>query len=553
METGQNNSSAPERPHIAAFVVVSDTDKHLLSVALHDLRHQRDVRLDIIVLDRTTDGGLPEGEHTVVRLGPDATVGDAHRAGLNHTRASFIAWHVLGVRNLPNRIHIQWTHLIANRDISMITTNLVLTDESGRIVALANPAEAGDAPTPLWQGGVLLRRAALARIGRSADLPVQLFLLMRLRAHDRVLHVAEPLCVAQESDFSALRRKSLDEAMAIKRINPPVAPRAEISVVVAVNGSPSGVRRLLASLAVQDIDPVRFELCLIDAGTSPNLTELLQGVELPYRFRLYDVGDCGLAAARNIGIQAARGDLIVFFDGRTTLEPDNLGRHLSRHKKSSAARSVMGPVVLQSAGINSSLTLLSETTSVASLCPEMRPGESYRGQAFTSSNLSIPRAALLRIGGFDASFSGQGAEDLELGMRLERALGMSIVFDPDVRATRLQPIALGELIARQRALGWCTQRMARKHDDPSILLGGQTEQSLDNFWSGVESALAKSGDERETLSTQVMALCAREDSHGQGPRFVDEVRPMLERLCALEFGRGLLAARKGVSITALVA
>jgi hypothetical protein len=552
MEPTNTTPNSTEIPQIAAFVQVTDADRHLLPVALHDLSHQRDVQLDIIVLDRTTEGGLAEGDHIVVRLGPDASCGDAHRAGLNHTRAVFIAWHVLGVRNLPTRIHIQWQQLSSDARISMVTSNLVLTDEAGRIVALANPDQARDAPTPMWQGSVLVRRAALARIGRSADLPVELFLLMRLRSHKAVAHVAEPLCVAQESVFSAQRRQSLTDALAIKRVIPPIAPRPEITVIVTVSGPPIGIRRLLASLAVQELDTSRFEVCIIDAGADPILSEVLAGVELPYRLRMFEVGICGPAEARNIAIQAARGELLVFFDASTQPASDNLRRHLARHRKGTIPRSVVGPIALTGNSPDTSFTLLAETTNVASLRPEMRPGETYRGQAFSSSNLSIPRASLLRIGGFDTAFSGQGAEDVEIGLRLERALGMSVIFDPDIRATRSVPVDLQEIIDRQRALGWCTHRMARKHDDPTILFGGQNPLPLDQFWTVVKDEVQNSGDEAERLMARVLTLCDHERAHDEGPRYVEEVRPLLERICALEFGRGLLGARAGLPIEAVV-
>jgi hypothetical protein len=273
-----STSSDQPLPQIAAFVQVLEGQQALLPMGLYDLRHQRDVDLQIVVLDRTAAGGLQAEGATLVRLGPSITVGEAHRAGLNHTRAKIIAWHLLGVRTLPTRMKLQWEQLDQDESLAMVTTNLVLTDPKGRIVALADPKKALEAPTPLWQSGVMIRRAALARIGRSGDLPVELFLYNRLRSHGRCGHIAEPICIAEESRFESLRRQSLTDAAAVQRIHPPIAPRPDVTVVATATSSAAGVRRMLAALATQDLSPTRFEVLLLDTGAIPGIRVALSGI-----------------------------------------------------------------------------------------------------------------------------------------------------------------------------------------------------------------------------------------------------------------------------------
>jgi len=488
----------------------------------------------------------------VVRLGPSISVGEAHRAGLNHTRASIIAWHLLGVRNLPTRMRIQWEQLQQDEGIALLTTNLVLTDRSGRIVAMADPKKALDAPTPLWQSGVMIRRPALARIGRSSDLPVELFLYSRLRAHGRTGHIAEPICVVDESRFQALQRQSLSDAAAVQRVHPPVAPPPEISVIATATGTAAGVRRMLAALASQDLQPGRFEVLLVDAGTIPGLAVCLQGIEVPFSMDIIPAQPAGLCVTRNTALQLAQGEVLVFMGGDLQPAPDNLRRHLDRHREGGAPRSIVGEVVLKDTPIPDSISHLIETTSIASVRPEMRAGASYRGQAFSCANLSIRREHIMRIGGFDAAFSGQGAEDVEIGLRLERALGMSVVFDPEIRATRRDPMDILAVIQRHRALGWCTQRMARKHDDPTILFGGIEPPPLADFWSAIQDEVIDCGDEVDRLIARIRTLCESERARGDGPRYVEEIEPMLQRLCALEFGRGLLGGRAGMPLDAIV-
>jgi hypothetical protein len=152
-------------------------------------------------------------------------MGDALHAGLQATPADLIALCIPGVRMLPKRLLRQRAELSINRHIDMVSSNLVLVDEQGRLVAEANPDKADEAPTPFWQAGTMIRRAALGRVGRSADLPVELFLYFKLRSSGRILHMEEAFSVIDEAVFSQAIDGSIKEALAIRKVSPPILPR----------------------------------------------------------------------------------------------------------------------------------------------------------------------------------------------------------------------------------------------------------------------------------------------------------------------------------------
>jgi len=160
-------------------------------------------------------------------LGPDTSYGEAIHAGLKKSPSELIALGIAGIRMLPNRLVRQRTDLSINQHIDMVTSNLVLLDENGKLTAEANPQKAQEAPTPFWQSGVMIRRNALARIGRSADLPVDLFLYMKLRSEGRTGHIDVALSVASQAEFNANIEGSLEEAMAIRTIRPPIGPNTD--------------------------------------------------------------------------------------------------------------------------------------------------------------------------------------------------------------------------------------------------------------------------------------------------------------------------------------
>ena len=217
-------TEAPRSNSVAVFIPVDENNWRELPVCLADVKAQRDVSIQVVVLDRTESGIGRVADANVIRLGADVSLGDAYRTGLDNTAADLIAICVPGVRMLPERILRQRRDLALNRHVDLLTSNLVLIDDNGCLVAEANPRKAEEAPTPLWQSGVMVRRSALAKIGRSDDLPVELFLYMRLRSQGRTGHLDQPLSVAQESEFSLMIEDSLRDALSVRRITPPIQP-----------------------------------------------------------------------------------------------------------------------------------------------------------------------------------------------------------------------------------------------------------------------------------------------------------------------------------------
>ncbi len=213
------------RPNsVAIFIPVDENNWRELPLCLADIGAQRGVSVHVVVIDRTASGIGRLTDATVLRLGMEVSLGEAYRTALQHTAADLIAICTPGVRMLPERIARQRRELTLNRHVDLLTSNLVLIDADGCLVAEANPQKAEEAPTPFWQSGVMVRRGALGRIGRSDDLPVELFLYIRLRSQGRTGHIDQPFSVASESEFNAMIEESLRDALAVRRITPPIQP-----------------------------------------------------------------------------------------------------------------------------------------------------------------------------------------------------------------------------------------------------------------------------------------------------------------------------------------
>ncbi|WFR71785.1 glycosyltransferase family A protein [Prescottella defluvii] len=118
---------------------------------------------------------------------------------------------------------------------------------------------------------------------------------------------------------------------------------ALVSVVLpALNATPV-IDVQLAALAGQDY-PGEFEVIVADNGSTDGLARHLSGHPLAERLRLrrVDAGAApGAAHARNVGVDAARGDFIVFCDADDQAHPQWLRRLVARAADFDA---VSGPV-----------------------------------------------------------------------------------------------------------------------------------------------------------------------------------------------------------------
>ena len=96
-----------------------------------------------------------------------------------------------------------------------------------------------------------------------------------------------------------------------------------ISVIVPVHEDREGLRRCLAALRAQDVDPGRFEVVVCDNASRqhPVSAEDLTGPELP-RVVLLTSGVPGSYGARNRCLEVAAGTVLAFTDADCTPHPD---------------------------------------------------------------------------------------------------------------------------------------------------------------------------------------------------------------------------------------
>jgi glycosyltransferase involved in cell wall biosynthesis/peptidoglycan/xylan/chitin deacetylase (PgdA/CDA1 family)/2-polyprenyl-3-methyl-5-hydroxy-6-metoxy-1,4-benzoquinol methylase len=242
-----------------------------------------------------------------------------------------------------------------------------------------------------------------------------------------------------------------------------------LSVVIPTYERDRQLARLLDTLERQTLFTVRaadFEVVIVVDGSSDGTLDSLERrrsewQERGVRLRVLEQANQGAAAARNRGVLAADGDVVLFLDDDLLAAPDVLQHHLDFHESWPAlAHACLGNV--DWSGDDSTLGRYlwgsNEYLDWKHVCE--RDHDDVGAGAFWTGQLSLKRRFLLGHGLFDAAAFGTDAgEDLELGRRLER-VGLVLHFRPQ-SVTRLQErFELASLARRQRMKGWSARTLA---------------------------------------------------------------------------------------------
>lgn len=225
-----------------------------------------------------------------------------------------------------------------------------------------------------------------------------------------------------------------------------------LSVVIPTYNRSQVLRVCLASLAAQTLPREAFEVLVVDDGSTDDTEAVVRGFEatLPVRY-LRQASNRGRAAARNLGIREATGEVVVFVDSDVFPVPGFLAAHRAIHLKSDRAVG-RGPLLLT--------THLDDPFRRPALLPD--PSPSF----LDTANASVRRQHLLAAGGFDEEFRHYGWEDVDLGLRLRR-MGLRRVFDRRALAYHYQPAAtpesVPELLRREEERARMAVRLVRKH------------------------------------------------------------------------------------------
>ncbi|AFY42995.1 glycosyl transferase family 2 [Nostoc sp. PCC 7107] len=177
------------------------------------------------------------------------------------------------------------------------------------------------------------------------------------------------------------------------------------------------MQELIASTIIKD-----YEIVLVDDGSTDGTLEWLAAhkQEFPH-VRCFEQDHAGPAAARNLGVQQALGDTIIFIDSDLVVLKNFLQAHADallqgKEKIGSDRFFTYGAVI--------------NTSNFENPTAEPYKITDFSAAFFATGNVAIPKYWLEKAGLFDIGFQLYGWEDLELGVRLKN-LGLKLIKCPE--------------------------------------------------------------------------------------------------------------------------
>ena len=200
-----------------------------------------------------------------------------------------------------------------------------------------------------------------------------------------------------------------------------------------------------------------YEVVLADDGSSDGSPACVQewAERAPMRVVLYASRiNHGPAYARNRAIALASGSSLLI-TGDDILPPhDFLVRHLDWHRANAdVCEALLGSVCWPDQPPPSRFMTWLETAGRAFFFSYPDSACVTQPDRFYTCNVSLKRALLEQVGGFDEHFPYASHEDLELGMRLARLGGMRLHYDPELVAEHDHRLTLESSIRRVHRMG----------------------------------------------------------------------------------------------------
>ena len=281
-----------------------------------------------------------------------------------------------------------------------------------------------------------------------------------------------------------------------------------LSVVIPTRNRLDILKKCLACLEKQTVAADVFEVIVVDDGSTDGTFEFLRHSAFPFAFRFFrrEVGD-GPAKARNVGILAAKGRIVLILNDDTLLAPEAIAVHAAVHEGIGQDVSVLGRFDLPEEFSASLWGYVLQHSDILFRFPALEHNKLYGGETYWTCNISTPRRALLAAGLFDESFCGGawGAEDQELGRRLLE-LKVPVLFRDDCRATHEHYLTVEGYANMARARGGGGVILFAKHGLTSHYSASITEADI-YFWRNIPARLTEKVHELHALMEKTQHLC----------------------------------------------
>lgn len=219
-------------------------------------------------------------------------------------------------------------------------------------------------------------------------------------------------------------------------------PDGFVSVIVPVYDGAKTLPACLTALRQQTVGPQQYEVIVVDDGSTDGSAD----IALRLGARVIRQPHRGAAAARNAGIAAARGEIVLFTDADCVPTADWIAQ-MTQPLADPAVDGVRGTYRTTQGNLIARFVQLE-------YADRYDRAMSHETIDFVDTYAAAYRRnVLLAAGGFDERFPGAAVEDVELSYRLTTR-GHRLVFNPHAIVYHAHPATLWHYLRRKAMYGY---------------------------------------------------------------------------------------------------
>ena len=277
-----------------------------------------------------------------------------------------------------------------------------------------------------------------------------------------------------------------------------------VSVVIPTHNRAALLEASLSSLADQSVGRDAFEVVVVDDGSTDATPLVCDDFSGRLAMRYLAMDRAGIGAAKNAGVQAATGSILLFFDDDDVADPDLLLNHTRAHEQYADEEvAVLGYTGwAHSLAITEVMRFVTDVGRYLFSYDGLDEGQELDFTYFWGGRTSCKRSFVTKRGFFRPEFTF-GSEDIELAYRLSK-IGLRVVYWPRAVQYMNRPITYDEFCGRcerQGASQWIFNKM---HVEPEVQEWCGVAD-LRKRWAAVEPML----DERRRRAKELEQRLAR--------------------------------------------